>query len=102
MRGIDTSLRPPIFPAAKKQFSAAARNAKIHAHWALYPLRIFHSFNSGTVWVATIVTYFALRQLGFGAQATWLALAYLVFAIYSWIAPPLVRAWFNYRHGRIN
>ena len=85
----------------QQDISAQARAIRIQSHWLLYPLRFVDRIGGSTIWVGTIVAYFVLRALELRQFATILALTYLTFAIYSWIAPPLLSRWFDYRYGQI-
>jgi tetratricopeptide (TPR) repeat protein len=75
----------------------AAREARFVNHPALRPLRAVVRFGPGKVWIAAIVVVFGLRAAGLETVATIAALVYLAFALYSWVAPPIVRRWVRRR-----
>jgi tetratricopeptide (TPR) repeat protein len=76
---------------------AAAREARIVNHPALRPLRAVVRFGPGKIWIAAIVVVFGLRAAGLETVATIAALVYLAFALYSWVAPPIVKWWVRRR-----
>ena len=85
-----------------KVASAAAREAKIYAHWTLYPLRLIYHFDSTLILIGLIAAVFALLELNLSPSATWLIRTYIAFAIYRGIGPALVGIWFHRQNGPIN
>ncbi|AXI77324.1 tetratricopeptide repeat protein [Peterkaempfera bronchialis] len=69
----------------------AARELRAANHWLLRPLRPFQRFSVFQIWITVVLIQFGLRAVGLGAVALPLALAWLAFCAYSWIAPPIVR-----------
>ncbi|GAA3111512.1 Flp pilus assembly protein TadD [Kribbella aluminosa] len=78
---------------------AAAREAKLFNHPLMLPLRPFARVNPLVVWVGAVVVIYGLRAVGLGPLSFAFAMIWLVFCVYSWVVPPLVRRWINRRWG---
>ena len=85
----------------ERDVSKQAREARVNAHWLLYPLRFIHRIGGAKIWVGFIGAYFILRRVGPPVVATAVILTYLVIVVYSWVIPPIVRWWFNYQYGKV-
>lgn len=71
--------------------AALAREARIEAHWLLWPMRLVNRFGPAALWIVGIGGAFVLDSLGAGPLGLiWLA-AYVMLAIYSWTVAPLAR-----------
>ncbi|MCP5101708.1 MAG: tetratricopeptide repeat protein [Chloroflexi bacterium] len=77
----------------EKEFTTSARASRTWAHWLLLPLRPLYRFGSGKIWLGAIITMFALRALNLEDVSFWFAVVYLIYVIYSWVVPPLLRRW---------
>jgi tetratricopeptide (TPR) repeat protein len=84
---------------ADNDLRGAAREAKLYNHPLLRPLRPMQRFNPLVVWIVAVAIIQGLRIAGFGPLATLFAISWLAYCIYSWVAPPLVRRWFNWKWG---
>lgn len=73
-------------------YAELALDARVAAHPMLAPLRPFARFGPIKVWLAAIVVLVGLRAVGLTRVAVVLTAVWVVFCVYSWIAPPLVRA----------
>ncbi len=71
----------------------AAREARVNAHPLLWPLRPLHRFGPFPTWLAVVGTILGLRALGLPMIALGFGLVWVVYCVYSWIAPPLVGRW---------
>lgn len=78
-------------------YASAARQARYAAHPLLWPLRPLERLGVGGTWLAAIACILALQLAGFTAAAGLAALAYVSLCVYSWVVPPLVRAWLRRR-----
>lgn len=78
---------------------AAAREARLFNHPLLLPLRPFARFNPLVVWIAAVAIIYGLRIAGLGPLSFVFAMVWLVFCVYSWVVPPLVRRWLNRKWG---
>lgn len=61
------------------------------------PLWVIDRFGPGKVWIAWLAIFFGLRAAGAEEVAGVLALVYLVFVVYSWVVPPLLRRRYRVR-----
>ncbi|MEW5986407.1 MAG: tetratricopeptide repeat protein [Chloroflexota bacterium] len=73
--------------------TSTTRHSRLIAHWLLWPLRPVQRFGPMKIWLAAIVVIFGLWELGFAKLTTTLATVYLVYCVYSWVAPPLLKWW---------
>jgi Flp pilus assembly protein TadD len=76
-----------------KDYVEIAREARVQAHWLLYPLRPLQRLGTVGSWFLGIGGLLTLRSLGYHDQATLWINGYLLVCVYSWIAPPLLRRW---------
>lgn len=74
-----------------------AREARVAAHPLLVPLRPLSRFGPMQVWIAAVALMFGLRALGQDVLGLAVALVWLVYCVYSWVAPPLVRRLVSHR-----
>jgi tetratricopeptide (TPR) repeat protein len=77
----------PASPAHRE----AGREARVITHPALLPNRLVARFGPGKIWIGAIIVIFGLRGLGLESASVVAAVAYLLFAVYTWTAPPLIR-----------
>jgi tetratricopeptide (TPR) repeat protein len=73
------------------EFGEAAMEARMATHPLLWPLRPIERFGAIKVWLVVIAAIFGLRVIGLTPLAAALGLFWLVFCVYSWVVPPLVR-----------
>lgn len=78
-------------------YASAAREARYAAHPLLWPLRPFEKLGVAGSWLAAIGAILALQLTGFETAAAAGALAYVGLCLYSWVVPPLLRAWLRRR-----
>lgn len=73
----------------------ALHELRVAQHWLLWPMRLLARFEYANiiVWFAAIATFSLLRLLDMNRAATIFSLCYIIFAIYTWVAPPLLRRW---------
>jgi len=88
--------------AASNPRNAAALgySARYLDHWALVPLRIFNRFSTAQIWLAWIATLFVLRRILPDGPLLIVVLVYVSLAVYSWVAPPVLRWWLR-RKGEL-
>jgi hypothetical protein len=63
----------------------------VKSHWLLWPTRLIHRFGPAGLYLGAILGFAALCLAGLNRAATVFMLVYLVFCLYSWIAPLLER-----------
>ena len=63
-----------------------------------FPLRVFWYIHPGAIWIGFIVIIVLLNRLGYNTVAFSIAIPYIIFVIYSWIASPL----YKYFHRKDN
>lgn len=74
------------------------RQMEVDSHPLLAPLRWMDRVGGpGAVWIGGMVIAFGSRALGWTAFAAGFALCYLLFALYSWVVPPLLRRYYRKR-----
>lgn len=69
----------------------SAREARLYRHWLLWPLRPALRMGAGPLWIAAVATILLLRNLKLDSAALWFSLAWVVYCLYTWIAPSVVR-----------
>lgn len=74
--------------------------ARFLSHWALAPMRLIDRVGTAQLWIAWIATFLTLRTLWPNGPIGWIVLVYVSFAIYTWVAPPLLRRWLR-RKGEL-
>jgi predicted Zn-dependent protease len=74
-----------------QDYAKAAIAARAYAHPLLLPLRPLYRLGPVKVWLMVVVTILALNGLGASAAAGVLGLTWVVYCVYSWVVPPLVR-----------
>lgn len=79
------------------RIAQVAREASVLAHPALLPIRLAYRFGTAKVWIAALVVIGGLTAAGLEGPATVAAFVYVAFVVYSWVGPPLVRAWLRRR-----
>jgi tetratricopeptide (TPR) repeat protein len=70
-----------------------ARASSYDSHWLLIPLRPLQRYGRVPVWIAGVGTVFVLNIIGLSEIALIAAVIYLIFVIYSWIAPAFLMWW---------
>jgi len=87
--------------AAQLDLSTASENADLYReillrrHPLMWPLAPIFRFGPWAIWGAFIFAFVALRAAGQSVLAIVVGGVYLVFCIYSWTVPPLLRRWYN-------
>jgi tetratricopeptide (TPR) repeat protein len=77
----------------EQSFAASALELRIARHPLMLPLRPVLRFGALQTWVAVIALTFGLRAAGLPVLAAVVGLVWLLFCVYSWVVPPLVRRW---------
>jgi tetratricopeptide (TPR) repeat protein len=77
----------------------SALEMRIARHPLMLPIRPVIRFGALKTWVVAVALMFGLRALGLAPLAGAVALVWLVYCVYSWVVPPLVRRWMT-RHWR--
>lgn len=72
-------------------FAEAAWETRVYAHPLLLPLRPLYRLGVLRTWLIAVGTIGGLNLLGFDALAGLAGLTWLLYCVYSWIAPSLVR-----------
>nr|WP_246402260.1 tetratricopeptide repeat protein [Jiangella mangrovi] len=78
----------------------AAREARMIRHPLMRPLTVFGTVNPLALWLGAILVIGVLnaaapQPAGFVAAIVW-----LVFCVYSWVVPPVLRRWLDWRARR--
>jgi tetratricopeptide (TPR) repeat protein len=77
--------------------AAAAREARIEAHWLLWPMRPVNRFGPAVLWIVGIGGALVLDTIGLGPLGLiWIG-TYVLLAIYSWTVAPLARRFLRRR-----
>ncbi|WHT16094.1 tetratricopeptide repeat protein [Crossiella sp. CA-258035] len=74
-------------------YVAAAREARVAAHPALRPLRLMYRIGPMKLWLGFMLVLLGLRAAGLLPLALGLTVIWVLYCVYSWVAPPLVRRW---------
>ncbi|GAA2842603.1 tetratricopeptide repeat protein [Crossiella cryophila] len=74
-------------------FVEAAREARLAAHPLLRPLRPMYKIGPMKLWIGFVIVLLVLRSAGLWPLSTALTVCWVVYCLYSWVAPPLVRRW---------
>jgi tetratricopeptide (TPR) repeat protein len=84
---------------AEQAYAESAMELRIASHPLMLPIRPVLRFGPLKTWVAAIVLIYGLRLIGLPVLAGVVAVAWLLFCVYSWVVPPLVRRWMRRRWG---
>lgn len=90
-RALDHFVRAVQLDPADREAAEIAREAKLQAHWLLWPLRPLRKHGVAAVWIGAFAFIGGLRLIGLDRVAFVAAMAWFAYCVYSWIAPPLVR-----------
>jgi Flp pilus assembly protein TadD len=74
-------------------FAESAMDLQIARHPLMLPLRPILRFGALKTWAVAVAAIFGLRALGLPALSAVVAVLWLLFCVYSWVVPPLVRRW---------
>jgi tetratricopeptide (TPR) repeat protein len=74
-----------------RDYAEAAWDAKVNAHPLLAPLRPLFRLGPVKTWLIAIAVIFGLRAVGLTVLAGVAGLCWLLYCVYSWTAPALVR-----------
>ncbi|MGC5330716.1 tetratricopeptide repeat protein [Micromonospora sp. DT62] len=72
-------------------YAEAAWEAQVHAHPLLLPLRPLHRLGTFRTWLLAVGVIVLLNVAGLDVLAGLFAVTWMLFCVWSWIAPPLVR-----------
>jgi hypothetical protein len=64
---------------------------KVKTHWLLWPTRLVHRFGPAGLYLGAILGFAILYLVGLPRIATFFMLFYVVFCLYTWVAPLLER-----------
>jgi tetratricopeptide (TPR) repeat protein len=81
----------------EQAFADSALELQIARHPLMRPLWPVLRFGGLKIWLSAILLIFGLRAAGLPGPATVLGLTWLVYCVYSWVVPPLVRWWVKRR-----
>jgi tetratricopeptide (TPR) repeat protein len=84
---------------ADNDLRGAARDAKLVNHPLMRPLWPMQRFNPLVVWIAAVAIIQVLRIVGLRPLSILFAICWLVYCVYSWVVPPLLRRWINRKWG---
>ena len=77
----------------EQAFAESALEMRIARHPLMLPLRPILRFGPMKTWLVVVGTVLALRAAGVTVLAGLLGLTWLLYCVYSWVVPPLVRRW---------
>lgn len=77
----------------EQAYAESAMEMRIATHPLMLPIRPLLRFGPLRTWVVAIVLIYGLRLVGLSALAAVVAVVWLLFCVYSWVVPPLVRRW---------
>jgi len=86
--------------ADPRQAAALGYEARFISHPLMAPVRLIDRIGAARLWIGWLVVLFGLPRIWPNAPMLWIALAYICFALYSWIAPPMLRRWLR-RKGEL-
>lgn len=66
----------------------------------MFPIRLVTRIGAGKLWIAWIVFILGFREVWPDGPFGWIVLGYLLFAIYTWVTPFLLRKWLT-RKGEL-
>ncbi|MCO8270183.1 hypothetical protein M1L60_06200 [Actinoplanes sp. TRM 88003] len=74
-------------------FAESAMELRVARHPLMRPLRPILRFGAIKTWLVAVALIIGLRAAGLPALGGLLGLLWLVYCVYSWVVPPLVRKW---------
>ena len=86
------------YDPADKSIVDAAHEARWATHPLLLPLYPIDRFGAGPVWIAGVALLAVTWAIGNSTLQVVVTVAWLCFVAYSWVAPPLVRRWYERRY----
>ena len=91
-RGYDRLRRAASFgPHVIEGSESIFEYGKYASHWLLIPLWPINRFGPVIVWISAMAILIGIRSLGFTSISGILSFVWIGYAIYTWVAPPLVR-----------
>jgi tetratricopeptide (TPR) repeat protein len=100
-RGEHGAARRVVMPAAAlepEHLGELAREARLRAHPLMWPLWPVVRFGGVAMWFVGVGAIFVARTIGDGELVLPVALTYLLWCVYTWVAPPLLRRYLRWRH----
>ena len=79
------------FDPSDHRTAEAAREVRVLRHWLLWPLRPAMRIGNVGLWLGAVVILLVLRALQLRTALMWFAAVWVIYCVYSWIAPPFVR-----------
>lgn len=79
--------------SADADLRESARVSRAYSRWWLLPLWPIERFGPVPVWLAWLAVVFGLNAAGLDRALIVMIPLYLVYVLYSWVAPPLVQRW---------
>ncbi|MEH1125547.1 hypothetical protein [Micromonospora sp. CPCC 206061] len=77
----------------EQAFAESALELRIARHPLMLPLRPTLRFGALKTWAVAAAMIFGLRAIGQPVLSAIVGLLWLVFCVYSWVVPPLLRRW---------
>ncbi len=87
---MDTAARQDV---RDHEAASVAGEVRAESHPLLWPLWPFRAMGPIGAWLAAIVIVGVLAAAGFELLSGIFLLSYIALCVYSWVAPPLLRAW---------
>ena len=78
-------------PSVVEGLEEVFHEGRMVSHWLLVPLWPVYRFGPWTTWLSGIVMIYGSYLMGFTTISGILAMVWIPYLIYSWVAPPLVR-----------
>jgi len=76
-----------------------ARENRVWRNPFMWPLRPLQRVGIGAMWIAAVTIMFVSRRVAPVSVQLAIAIVWVVYCVYSWVVPPLVRRWLD-RHAR--
>jgi predicted Zn-dependent protease len=81
-----------------KTVTGSTRQSRLQTHWLLIPLWPAQRFGPVAIWIAAIVIIFSLNALDLNKIANGFTLVYIIWVVYSWVVPPLLKRWLQRKY----
>jgi tetratricopeptide (TPR) repeat protein len=80
---------------SNREIVSIARETRQATHPLLWPIIPFQRFGSIKIWIGVLLLIMLLRTIGMTPLAGMIAIVYLIFVLYSWIVPWLLKRWYQ-------
>jgi predicted nucleic acid-binding protein len=81
---------------AEHEIAEIARENRVWRNPFMWPLRPLRRFGGPQIWIGAIAVIYGLRLVSRNLAGA-VAIAWIVYCVYSWVVPPLVRRWLRRR-----